>query len=42
VITEECTRGLQETINGERNEIGGGRDWGRRDKKNENMRKEKQ
>ena len=41
MITEECTRGLQEIINGEQNEIGGGRDWERRDKKNENIWKEK-
>jgi hypothetical protein len=37
VITVECTRGLQEIINGEQNEIGRGRDWERREKKNENI-----
>jgi hypothetical protein len=40
VITEECTRGLQEIIYGQ-NEIEGGSDWERRDKKNENIWKEK-
>jgi hypothetical protein len=30
-------RGLQRIINGEQNKIGCGRDWGRRDRENENI-----
>jgi len=41
VITDECPRELQGIINGEQNEIRGGRDWERRDKKNEDIWKEK-